>query len=323
MALAELKALIEERDEDGRVDIAHRVGERLCLDDLPELERRAAEALARYLIEDAIERVRRELSISVTGARNLSRDIALKIAHDVDSVSCPFLQATEIFSENDWQQLVLTISRGARVAVARRTSMSEGLAITLAQVGDSVAAQALAENNVVPMTPPVCDTLVERFGTSSWIVDKLAERDDLSPEFAAKLVSKVSSAARDKLAKVYKIALDTTPVAEKAESSAILNLIREVPPEHLASFVQGLHQEERLTYSLMLMALRDGSVAFFEAALSLATKVRVETIRTILHHGSDGPLTGLLSHARIPRTIYPDIWEELRRIRGKSQRVSG
>ena len=318
-----MKTLLTDRDENARIAIAQRVGERLSLDDLPDVERRAAEELARYLIDDVIERVRRELSISVKNARHLSRDIAFKIAHDVDSVACPFLQATEIFSENDWQQLILTISRGARVAVAHRSSMSEGLAVALAQMGDSVTAQALAENKVVPMVRPVCDTLIERFGTSSWIMDKLAERDDLTAETAASLLSKVSAAASAKLASLYNIPLETTPIANEAANNALLALIRDLPSERLLSFVQGLEREKRLTYGLMLLALRDGCLDFFETALSTLTKIRLDTVRTILHHGSDGPLTGLLSHAEIPRSIYPDMWEELQRIRGRSQRSVG
>ena len=323
MAIAEMKNLLKDRDENTRVEIAHRVGERLCLEDLPDVERRAAEELARHLVDDAIERVRQKLSVSVKHARLLARDIALKIAHDVDSVSCPFLQATEVFSDNDWQQLVLTISRGARVAVAHRTSMSEGLAIALAQVGDGVTAQALAENRVVPMIPPVCDTLVERFGTSSWIIDKLAERDDLTAEIAAKLMSRVSTAMSGKLARAYNIPLDTKAITDEATSTAMLDLIRDLPQERLLSFVQNLHREHQMTYPLMLLALRDGCIDFFETALSVLTEIRLDTVRTILHHGSDGPLTGLLSHAEIPRAIYPDIWEELQRLRGRSQRFVG
>ena len=173
MAQVDCHGLLRGKDEQARFEIARRVGARLCGEDLSEADRAAAEALARSLVDDAIETVRAELSKAVKNARHLARDVALKIAHDVDSVSCPFLQATDIFSEHDWQQLILTISRGGRVAVACRNSISEGIATSLAQIGDAVVAQALVENKAAPMTPRVCDPLIDRFearpgSSTSW-----------------------------------------------------------------------------------------------------------------------------------------------------------
>ena len=163
MAGDNLVDLLSGKDDDARIVIARRVGQCLSVDELPLAERRGAEALAGHLVRDAAERVRRELSEAVKGATHLSRDVALKIAHDVDSVACPFLSATEVFSDEDWRDLVLTVSRGARIAAACRTSMSEGLAIALAETGDTAVAQALVENTAAPMTKPVCNPLIERF----------------------------------------------------------------------------------------------------------------------------------------------------------------
>ena len=132
--------------------------------------------LARALIDDAIESVRSELSKAIAHAKHLPRDLALKLAHDVDAVACPFLEATEVFS---WQQLVLTISRGAQNAMARRSSMSEEIAGLLAEVGESMVAETLIENPSAPMTKPVCFTLMDRFASEIWVLDKLAHRDDL------------------------------------------------------------------------------------------------------------------------------------------------
>ena len=120
MDSTEVSSLVGDKDDDARVHIAERVGECLSSDDLVEADRRAAEMLARELVRDAILRVRRSLAMAVRHAKHLPRDIALSIAHDVDSVACPFLAVTDVFSDEDWMQLLLTISRGARAAVAKR-----------------------------------------------------------------------------------------------------------------------------------------------------------------------------------------------------------
>ena len=79
MAKSEANALLGGKDEDARSQIAERVGERLSSDVLTKSDRRAAEILARELVQDAIVRVRRALSVAVSHAKNLPRDIALAL----------------------------------------------------------------------------------------------------------------------------------------------------------------------------------------------------------------------------------------------------
>ncbi|MCZ6839387.1 MAG: hypothetical protein O7G13_08920, partial [Alphaproteobacteria bacterium] len=57
----------------------------------------------------------------------------------------------------------------------------------------------LIENPTAPMTRSVCHTLVDRFSSEIWVLDKLASRDDLISEIAIKLTTIVSAAAREKL----------------------------------------------------------------------------------------------------------------------------
>jgi uncharacterized protein (DUF2336 family) len=264
---AELRTLLGDKNEGARTQIAQRVGERLSLTDLPDAERLAAEHLARDLVRDAIERVRQELSIAVSHAKHLPRDIALKIAHDVDSVACPFLEVTDVFLEADWQQLVLTISRGARIAVARRTSMSDGLALALAEIGDAVVAKALVANKTAPMTLAVGQALIDRFQNSAWVLDKLAERSGLNAAIAAKLYPKVGAAARAKLASSYSLADHTDPIGVDAEATALLHFIREAPESHLLAIVECLRQQKRLSPAFLLLAVRGGLLTFLQIAI--------------------------------------------------------
>jgi len=161
-------------DDDDRVLIAARVGSVLSEDATSAADRRAAELLAHDLAKDAIERVRCALSDAIKNAIHLPRPLAMMIAHDVDSVACPFLEVTEVFSETDWQSLLLTISRNARISAARRASMPDSLALSLAETGDSVVAETLVENPATPMNAAVCDTLLRRFESEIWVLDKMA-----------------------------------------------------------------------------------------------------------------------------------------------------
>ena len=70
---------------------------------------------------------------------------------------------------------------------------------SLAEVGDSIVTETLIENPAAPMTRSVCHTLMDRFSSEVWVLDKLAHRDDLISEIAIKLTTIVSATAREKL----------------------------------------------------------------------------------------------------------------------------
>lgn len=321
-AQAQFSHFLDAKSDDDRIEIAGRVGDRLCRDGLPEAERLAAEALARALVADAIERVRRALSEAVRHARFLPRDIALRIAHDVDPIACPFLEVTEVFSESDWQQLVLTISRGARIAVARRTSMSDGLARALAEVHDTVVAETLIGNGAAPLTAPVCHLLMERFAESPWVVEKLADRTDLAAEVATTLCLRVSAAARDKLARTYQLADFTEPVVAEAETDAVLQLVREAPHARLLALAEQLKHDRKLTPMLLITSLREGHLAFFTAAFSVLSDMSLAKVNSLMLHEGAAPVTRAFSQARIPGALHDDFWEALQDARQRPKATS-
>lgn len=300
MAEPELSQLLDGKDEDSRCDIARRVGERLSVDDISAADRRAAETLARMLAADAIERVRRALSETVGRAPLLPKDIALKIAHDVDAVAIPFLEITEVFSDSDWDRLVLTLSRGALVAVSGRSSMSEVLARRLAELGDSVVVERLIDNAAAPMTEPVCHTIIDRFELETWVLDKLADRGDLIADVAAALTLKVSRMAREKLTAKYDLAEHGAAVMSEAETAALVQLVADTRGGNMLALARRLKQEKKLTPDLTLAALRGGSDEFCEAALSLLSGTRVEHVASVLRRADAATVLRLLSKAGVP-----------------------
>jgi len=142
-------------DDAARALVAGRVGAVLSAETTSPADRLAAEMLAQDIARDVVEQVRCALSNAIRNAHHLPRPLAMMLAHDVDSVACPFLEVTEVFTEADWQSLILTISRNARVSVARRENMPDSLALSLAEIGDSVVAETLVENAAAPMTAVV------------------------------------------------------------------------------------------------------------------------------------------------------------------------
>ena len=309
------ESLLSGKDEQARVLIAQRVGSSLADDALSEVDRRAAELLARSLVRDAIERVRCELSKAIRHAKYLPRDLALKLAHDVDSVSCPFLEVTEVFTDSDWQLLILTISRGALVAVARRSQMSEGIATMLAELGDSVVAETMFENPAAPMTEPVCHILMDRFALEIWVLDKMASREDLVPEIAVMLTAHVSSAVRDKLVETYKLPRDNTQaLVDEAETGALLRIIKMTPERDLIEVARSLNKENKLTPALLKMTLQECET-FLEAGFSVLSGRSLEHVRSVMLRAGPDVVTQLLIKAGIPQEMHEVFQEGIEEMR--------
>jgi len=303
------------KDEAALMQIARRTGICLGEDAIAEADRLAAEQIARALAKDAIERVRCELSKAIRHAKFLSKDLALTLAHDVDSVSCPFLEVTEVFSESDWQTLLLTITQNAHAAVARRSSMTEAIATSLAELGNSVVVETLLETPNTPIGFSVCDTLLGRFTSEIWVLDKMARREDLRTDIVVKLTTLVSEAAREKLAATYNLQDFTDPLVKNAEISAVLRTVKKGAAKDSISAAETLQKEGTLTPLLLLTALQNRQVGFLIAALSVMAGRSLEHVTSVQEHAKLGAVKELLDRAGVPGSMHADFWKEIEALR--------
>lgn len=301
-------SMLTHQDETARLAIAERVGQRLRDDSVPDADRRAAEELAAALARDAVERVREALALSVRHARHLPRPIALQLAHDIDSVACPFLEITEVFSDSDWKQLVLTLSHGALAAVAKRPSMPEGLAVSLAELGDDRVATNLARNKAAPMTPPVCLPLLDRFADRTDMLELLADREDLVEDVAVRLTAMVSDAARKKLVRRYEMPDHTELLGAEAEAAALLALVRKTEPDRMTALVRSLRKEGKLNDFFLLEAARERLSHFLSSAIAERTQRPVVAVAKTLARGSSKEVAALLREAGINDAFRDDFW---------------
>ena len=289
-----------------RALLAQGLAKRLEKEDAPLSDRRAAETLARELAGDAIEVVRRELSKAVRQNRFLPRDIAMKIARDVDSVACPFLEVTEVFGEADWQTLILNASMPGRVAISRRVHMSEPMVNTLAEVGDASVAEALLENHHAPIKRHGFTILIQRFPDSPSVLERMVARKWLPADVAVALVSKVSEAAREQLAQRYGIVDFTDLTASEARGDALLKVIQNAPAEEMIGYAESLNRTGELGPSFLLKALRMDMLAFVEQALALRAELPVQSTRLLFRSGSRDAITRLCEKAGIPKALWSD-----------------
>src|SRR3954465_8418197 len=87
---ADIRMLVRGATEDERAAAAHKLCRRIDAG-LDESERKAAAEVLRLMAADATELVRRALAVTLKASPHLPRDVALKLAADVDSIAAPVL----------------------------------------------------------------------------------------------------------------------------------------------------------------------------------------------------------------------------------------
>ena len=83
--------LLREPSPAVRAEVATKVAAQLNTDRLSQEELRLAQDIARLMARDVAQAVRQTLSESLRRTRHLPRDVAVRLAEDVDAVALPVL----------------------------------------------------------------------------------------------------------------------------------------------------------------------------------------------------------------------------------------
>lgn len=300
-----IAADLEAKSPDQRREIAERAAG--CLNAAAtDADRLGAEELVRQLAADAVLLVREALAHTVRYNSFLPEDVAKRIAHDVESVSVPFLEVTEVFGDAELQALALTVREAARAAMARRHSVPKPLADTLAEVGRAPTARSLAQNPGAELDASAARILLHKFPDDMTVLERLAGRPQLPLDVVESLLTRVSEAARRKLAETYGMPDYTEPLVPDSFLRAMLRAISRTPRAGLQTYARELHQRGQLCPVMILRALQRGHLAFFEAAMSVRANLPLDNVQRLTRGGGVIGMAKLSQKAKIPAYLRED-----------------
>jgi uncharacterized protein (DUF2336 family) len=274
---------------------------------LPEEEREAAAEVLRFLALDAAELVRRALAVTLKMSPDLPHDVALALARDVDSVASPILRFSPVFSDEDLADIVAHADDIKQIAVARRAALSPTVTAALAEYGCERAVQAACANDNADFAEQSLQTAMERFERSEALAVAMAYRKALPQSIAEKLVSRVSDQVRQHLIDHHGLSSETAlNTALAVRERATVDLVDQAgKTSDLKAFCAHLHQQERLTPSLLLRALVSGNISFFEWGLAELTGVPHHRVWVMVHDAGPLGLRAIYQRAALPETLYP------------------
>jgi uncharacterized protein (DUF2336 family) len=297
--------LMSEPSPDLRAELAGKVAADLSGAELTPSEVRLAQDIVRALARDVAENVRASLSRGLRHSHHLPRDVALRLAQDIDFVALPMLADSLVLTDEDLIEIVRHGSSSKQEAIASRPNLTEMVSDALITHGEEPAVAVLMANNTASITEDSFNRAVTRFADSNRVKEAMVLREKLPITVAERLVTMVSKALQTHLVKTHDLAPGTVAeIVLTSREHAIIRLSLGASDEDLRQMVTQMQRNGRLTPSLILRALCTGDIAFFEAAMAAKSDVPLDNAQILIHEPSRRGLAALYRKARMPENLY-------------------
>jgi uncharacterized protein (DUF2336 family) len=305
---ADVARLLADPSEGARVDTATKVAATLEQQNLSAEEHSLAESIIRTLAKDAEIAVRRAVMDSMKASRHLPRDVAERLATDVESIALPILQSSPMLSDGFLVEMVRRSGRARQNAIARRPQVSDYVVSSLIEHGDEEVVATLAANPGAEIAEYNMAYMLERFPASGMIATRLAAR----PVVPARVLEYLISVASEELTAQIKARPDYRPhmddlVQQGRERATLRMLGRGRGDQELEELARQLLQSQRLTPSLVVRALCLGDIGFFEACLAVAAKVPLKNGRILIHDQGEAGLKAIYERTGLNINFLPAV----------------
>jgi len=304
----DVSRLLRDSSAAPRAELAGKLGGALATAPLSPSELALAQDIVRALARDVELSVRAALSESLRHCDRLPRDIAQRLAADVEAVSLPILADSLVLTDEDLIALVRQGSPGKQTAIAGRDGLSESVSEAVVTHAHEGAVATLMRNETARLTEATMTAAVDRFPLSGDVQESLVHRRSLPMAVAERLTALVSRTLRDYLVRNHDLSPEiAADIVLRGRERAVINLSAGAGETALLGMVSQMHHGGRLTPTLVLRAVCTGDIAFLEAAMAVRAGVSVGNAQTLIHDRGGQGLVSLCRKAGLPDAMLPAI----------------
>lgn len=298
--------LMKGNSVEDRAHATHKLCRRISVEELDGEEKEFAHQILGLLSKDAETLVRRAMAVTLKNSPNLPRDVALKLAQDVESVALPVLQSSPVFTNSDLVELVLNVSDEKQIAIAGRETLSTDVTTAIAEHGCKNAVVTMSANDGAEISERGFTATLERFKTDTDVHGALISREWIPPQIAEKMVSLVSGELFDHLVNQHELPPQLAiELASGARERATLDLVEQAGRStNLQRFVQQLQMNGRLTPSMVMRALCLGHMSFVEWSIAELAGIPHSKAWLMLHDAGSLGLRTVFEHAGLPNGMF-------------------
>lgn len=303
----DIRTLVKGPTADERAVAAHKICRRIDRAEMTPEERAQAQEILRVMAGDAAELVRRAIAVTLRASPMVPRDVAIRLARDVESVSLPLLSFSPVFTDDDLCEIVRIGGPLRQVAIASRPMVSEKVTTTIVEHGVEKAVETACANDNANFAEQTLKAVIERFSKSEAVLAAVAYRAALPLSVTEKLIDMVGDKLRDHLINHHALSPQLAlQIAMGSKERATIDLVDQAgrAPD-VKAFAQHLRGAGRLTPSLMLRALAHGHMTFFEWGMSELGGVPHHRAWLMIHDAGPLGLKAIYERAGLPARLYP------------------
>jgi uncharacterized protein (DUF2336 family) len=303
----DIHTLIKGATADERAAAAHKLCRKMDRSELSDEDRQRADEILRVLAADAAELVRRALAVTLKSSPLVPRDVALKLAKDVDSIALPVLNFSPAFTDEDLVEIVRLAEPIRQVAIAKRPVLSEKVTGAIVEHAVEEAVEKACSNDKAQFAEKSLQSAIARFEKSERVIAAVAYRRVLPVSVTEKLVTMVGEQLRQHLVTHHQVSPATAiELALGSRERATVDLVDQVGRASDArSFASHLNKSNRLSPSLLLRCAAHGHMTFLEWAISELSGVPHHRTWLMIHDAGPLGLRAIYERAGLPARLFP------------------
>lgn len=295
----DVRVLVHSPNPEERALAAQRVCRRVRDVALTDTERQLAQDILALIANDAASLVRRSLAITLRNSTELPREIAVKLAADVESIAVPILNFSPVLTDDDLVEVLKSRASAKIMAVARRPSVSGSVVENIVRYGDGRAVAEVAANDGAQISSEMAQHVLEAYRDDDLVARAFIRRSDLPITIVEKLISQVSAEVAIALTRRHAVPVElAVKLASRTRERATIDIIDQSSrTRDVALLVRRLFEDGRLTDSLILRAAGCGEMTFVAHALARKAGIGHAKAALMLHDSGPFSAAALCGHA--------------------------
>lgn len=303
----DVKKLAADRSPENRAAMAEKVAAEFSAEGLSDAEQAMAQEIFRVMLHDVDLRVREALSDGLHQAPHLASDIARDLANDEsDSVAVPVIRHSAALNDTDLIDIVRRQGDTRQIAVAERPVVSESVSDAVVDYAGEDAVVSLVSNQGARIAEETFDKVIDKHGENERVQKPLAERQQLPIAIAERLVALVSENLKSYILMHHELSEEvaTDLVLHSRERTTVGLVSAGATAGEIEDLVRQMHENGRLTPSIILRALCTGDLNFFETSLAVLAGIPVINASLLVHDEGNLGLRSLYDKAGLPKGLF-------------------
>lgn len=292
---------------DKKLDITKKIAEYYKQGGFDEQQMQNAAKIFRTLVQDTEVEIRKTLSEAIKDQENIPRDVVLSLANDVQEVSLPMLQFSDILTDADLIEIVNNSEDAEKhISISKRNRVSENVVDALIDTQNDSVVGSVLQNEGAVVSEEKYEEIVSEYGKNEEIMGAMVQRESLPVSIVETLAEKISASIYKSLAEKHKEAFQRMDnVVKQSSEMATMKVIGLKSTEAEYAKFRSLVNTLKISDDLApIYALCMGNLNIFEVNVARMTKTPVLNIRTLINDQSNRGFKVLYERAGLPADLY-------------------